>query len=383
LLAACAVCSAEVEDMFEIQARLQRGDFNLNVDIRAPSTGVLALFGRSGCGKTTLAHVVAGLLTPDSARVAIDDSVLEDTNAGARMRPESRRIGYVFQDARLFPHMNVARNLEYGQRRTATRNSERWDHVITLLGLEGLLQRRVHRLSGGERQRVALGRALLAQPRLLILDEPLSSLDAARRNEVLPYLERLRDELALPMIYVSHDYDEVLRLADHVVLLDAGQVVAQGELADMSVRPELRAIVGADAIGAVLAGEIASIAANGLAIVRIGNAQLTVTHANPRVGMRVRVQLLARDLILAMEPPRGLSVRNIIEGRIVSVTQDDNETDLVRVDIGGAEVLSRVTHASSSELGLSAGVRVWVLVKTVSMRGHTFARAAATNIANA
>jgi molybdate transport system ATP-binding protein len=365
--------------MFEINAQLQRGDFNLNVAIQAPSTGVLALFGRSGCGKTTLAHVVAGLLTPHAARVAIDDSILEDTQARVRMCPESRRIGYVFQDARLFPHMNVARNLEYGQRRTATPNAERWDHVIALLGLEGLLQRRVQRLSGGERQRVALGRALLAQPRLLILDEPLSSLDAARRNEVLPYLERLRDELALPMIYVSHDYDEVLRLADHVVLLDAGQVVAQGELADMSIRPELRAIVGADAVGAVLAGEIESLAANGLAIVRIGNARLTVAHANPRVGVRVRVQLLARDLILAMEPPRGLSVRNIIAGRIVSVTQDDNETDLVRVDIGGAEVLSRVTHASSSELGLSAGVRVWVLVKTVSMRGHTFARAVATN----
>jgi molybdate transport system ATP-binding protein len=362
--------------MFDIKAQLRRGDFQLSVDIHAPSTGVLAVFGRSGCGKSTLAHLVAGLLAPDSAHIAIDDAVLEDTHARVHVRPESRRIGYVFQDARLFPHMNVASNLEYGLRRTGTRNVQRWDHVIALLGLGDLLRRRVQQLSGGERQRVALGRALLTEPRLLILDEPLSSLDAARRNEVLPYLERLRDELALPMIYVSHDFDEVLRLADHVVLLEAGRVVAQGELGAMSVLPELRAIVGADAIGAVLAGEIESIAANGLAIVRIGNARLAVTHANARVGLRVRVQLLARDLILAMEPPRGLSVRNIIEGRIIGVTQDDRETDLVRVDIGGAEVLARVTRASSAELQLSAGVKVWVLVKTVSMRGHMFARAA-------
>jgi molybdate transport system ATP-binding protein len=344
------------------------------VEIRAPSSGVLALFGRSGSGKTTLAQVVCGLLKSDAARIVIDDSVLEDSRADIRVPAEQRRIGFVFQDARLFPHLSVAGNLHYGQRRTRlVKDMSRWDHVISLLGLQGLLERRVHLLSGGERQRVALGRALLAQPRVLIMDEPLASLDAARRNEVLPYLERLRDEFALPIIYVSHDFDEVLRLADHVVLLERGKVVAQGEVGRMSLEAQLRQIVGADAVGAVLNGEVESISSTGLAIVRIGNARLRVNKPMVRSGGRVRVQLLARDLILAIEPPRGLSVRNVIEGRVISLSPDDDETDLVRVDIGQAEVMARVTRAATQDLNLRPGLAIWVLVKAVSMRAHTFA----------
>jgi molybdate transport system ATP-binding protein len=359
--------------MLQIQTRIRRGEFTLDVNIQAPSSGVLALFGRSGSGKTTLVQALAGLLRSDHARIVIGDTVFEDTSTREFVAPERRQIGYVFQDARLFPHLGVAGNLQFGQRRAQLKPDSRlWDHVIALLGLEALLRRRVHQLSGGERQRVALGRALLMQPRMLIMDEPLASIDRARRNEVLPYLERLRDEFALPIVYVSHDFDEVLRLADHVVLLEQGRVIAQGDISTMSLDPHLRQIVGSDAIGAVLDGEVDSVSSDGLAIVRVGGARLSVNKPQVRAGSRVRVQLLARDLILAIEPPRGLSVRNVIEGRVIDLSHDDDDTDLVRVDIGQAEVMARVTHAATQDLTLRSGRQVWVLVKAVSVRGHTF-----------
>jgi molybdate transport system ATP-binding protein len=359
--------------MFQVQSRTRRGDFTLEVDIRAPSTGVLALFGRSGSGKTTLVQVIAGLIKPDESRVVIDDTVLEDTRVRHFVPPEQRRIGYVFQDARLFPHLSVAGNLQFGMRRSrATADASLWDQVIALLGLQTLLHRRVQQLSGGERQRVAIGRALLTQPRLLIMDEPLAAIDVARRNEVLPYLERLRDEFALPIIYVSHDFDEVMRLADHVVLLDEGRVAAQGDVGSMSLEPRLRQIVGADAVGAVLNGEVESVSSSGLATVRVGRARVSVNKPQAQAGMHVRVQLLARDLILAIEPPRGLSVRNVIEGRVLDLSHDDHETDLVRVDIGDAAVMARVTRAASEELHLAPGLPIWILVKAVSTRSHMF-----------
>jgi molybdate transport system ATP-binding protein len=247
------------------------------------------------------------------------------------------------------------------------------DIVAPMLGLEPLLSRRVHQLSGGERQRVALGRALLSQPQLLLLDEPLASLDAARREEVLPYLEKLRDELAIPMIYVSHQFEEVLRLATHVVLMDRGKVLSQGSLDDLSLHPELRAIVGPDAVGAVLHGTVESVdGGTGLATVRVGANSLRINLREARSGAAVRVQLLARDIILATSPPENLSVRSVMTGAVARVIADDADTDLVYVDIGGASVLARVTRAASISLHLRAGLPVWVLVKSVSVRGHAF-----------
>jgi molybdate transport system ATP-binding protein len=338
---------------------------------------VVALFGRSGCGKTTLANIVAGLLRADEAHIAIDGELLE--GAGRYLPAEQRRIGYVFQDARLFPHLDVMANLRYGEKRSRRFGSSRaasrmtLDMIATMLGLEPLLTRRVNQLSGGERQRVALGRALLSQPRLLLLDEPLASLDAARREEVLPYLEKLRDELAIPIIYVSHQFEEVLRLATHVVLMDRGKVLSQGSLDDLSLHPELRAIVGADAAGAVLRGAVEAVdGGTGLATVRIGNNSLKINLRTARVGAAVRVQLLARDIILATSRPENLSVRSTMTGTIARIVADDADTDLVFVDIGGASVLARVTRAASISLNLRAGLPVWVLVKSVSIRGHAF-----------
>src|SRR5512138_1883746 len=246
--------------MFSIRALKRRDGFTLDVTIEVSTSGVVGLFGRSGCGKSTLVNIVAGLLAADEAHVEIDGVVLEDSRSGTRLPAERRRVGYVFQDARLFPHLDALGNLRYAQRRAHSVEPRiSLDFVVHLLGLEMLLQRRVQKLSGGERQRVALGRALLSQPRLLLLDEPLASLDAARREEVLPYFEALRDRLSIPMVYVSHQFDEVLRLATHIVLLDAGKVIAQGSPSDISLRPELRAIVGPEAVGAVLDGTISAV----------------------------------------------------------------------------------------------------------------------------
>ncbi len=245
---------------------------------------------------------------------------------------------------------------------------------MALLGLETLLARRPAALSGGERQRVAIGRALLSQPRLLLLDEPLASLDAARRGELLPWLERLRDELALPMVYVSHQFDEVLRLAGNVVLLERGAVAGSGDVATLSRSAPLRAIVGSDALGSVLEGRVEAVdGASGLAHIRVGDGWLSVEADHLAPGQPVRVQLLARDLILATEPPRALSVRNSLEGRIRAIEPDGPRALLVETAVGGHVALVRVTDDARLALELAPGLRVWVLVKAVSLRGHVFA----------
>lgn len=360
--------------MLKVRTVARRDAFTLDVAIEMGSAGVLALFGRSGCGKTTLVNVIAGLIKADSSYIQIDGVVLEDSDSRVYVDAERRQIGYVFQDARLFPHLSIVENLSYGLRRAKMQPPRMtFSSVIALLGLEHLLDRRPHQLSGGERQRVALGRALLSQPRVLLLDEPLASLDAARREEVLPYLERLRDDLSIPMIYVSHQFDEVLRLATHVVLMAEGRSIAQGPLEVISLHPEMRAIVGADAIGAVIGGVIESAdEQTGLTAVRIGRNRLNVSLRGARPGAHVRIQLLARDLILATVRPEAVSVRNILEGTVARIVADDADTDLVHIDLGGAAVLSRVTRAASTALLLQEGMTVWVLVKSVSIRGHAF-----------
>jgi molybdate transport system ATP-binding protein len=358
--------------MLAVSIALRRGAFALDVAFQAPTPGIVALFGRSGAGKTSVVEILAGLLAPDRGDVRLDERVLIDTGAGYALAAERRRIGYVFQDARLFPHLSVQGNLRYGLKRApAEPHTISFDAVTELLGLAPLLARRPYTLSGGERQRVALGRALLSQPELLLLDEPLASLDASRRAEVLPYFEALRDRLSIPMVYVSHQFEEVLRLADHVVLMEAGRVVAAGGISEMSLRPELASIVGSDAVGAVLEGVISEAdAVRGLARLNFGSSTLLVASADARVGARARVQLFASDLILATHPAEGLSVRNSIAGVVRDIREDDHEGQLVRVDIGGASVLARITRDALESLALNVGSPVWVLVKAVSMRSH-------------
>ncbi len=358
--------------MLGVDITRRRGDFTLQAQFAAPAPAVVALFGPSGCGKTTIVDIVAGLLAPDRGRIEIDGEVLCDTDAGMSVPAHRRRVGYVFQDSRLFPHMSVRANLAYGHRRNrAADGGVGFEDVTGLLGLDALLSRRPHTLSGGERQRVALARALLSQPRLLLLDEPLASLDAARREEVLPYFESVRDHFAIPMIYVSHQFEEVVRVATHVVVLEEGRVTAQGALTDVALDPALRRLAGAEAVGAVVAGEVIEFdRGSGLLDVRLGDGRIRMPGPALAPGARVRAQLLARDVIVATRRPEGLSVRNALEGRVTQITADDEHTDLIEIDVGGVRLVSRVTCAATRELGLAPGARVWALVKAVSIRGH-------------
>jgi molybdate transport system ATP-binding protein len=360
--------------MLAVSARRRLESFTLAAAFSAPTPGVTALFGRSGSGKTTLVNIIAGLLEPDVGEVRLGDTVLTDTGSQRAVPAEERGIGYVFQDPRLFPHLTVAGNLRYGQKRAARRPQLiGFEEVVTLLGLGALLARRPHRLSGGERQRVALGRALLSQPRLLLLDEPLASLDAARREEVLPYLVALRDRLSVPMVYVSHQFEEVLRLATWMVLLESGKVLAEGPVDEISLRPELRRIVGPELVGSVLEGLVTRVDAGGGTVdLAIGTGTLKVSLGDVPPGTRVRLQLLARDIILATQPVQGLSVRNALAGTVREICSDDQQGVLVRVDVGGAIVLARITESARQALALQPGDAVWALVKAVSARGHAF-----------
>lgn len=360
--------------MLRVQLRKRRGDFTLDVDFSAPTPGITALFGRSGCGKSTVISLIAGLLKPDQARIQLGDDLLVDTQRHLEVDARHRRIGVVFQDSRLFPHLSVLDNLQYGARRLprGVATPIRFDDVIGMLGLGSLTARRPHQLSGGEQQRVALGRALLAQPRLLLLDEPLASLDQARREEVLPYFEKLRDALSIPIVYVSHQYDEVLRLATRVVLLGSGRLLADADLATVSRHPALRELVGPDAVGAIMTGIVEGTDEAGLSRIRIGDASFIVDEPAP-TGQRIQIQVLARDVIVATARPLGLSVRNVVAARVVSVKPDVGRAVMVELDIGRtATLLARITARASQELGLAADKKVWALIKAVSLRGHLF-----------
>ena len=348
--------------------------FRLDATLTAPTPGVIALFGRSGSGKSTLTNVISGLLTPDVGTVTLDGERLTDMRQGIVVPVERRRIGYVFQDARLFPHLSVAGNLRYGERRRrAASTVSGFDEVVALLGLTPLLQKKPRQLSGGERQRVSLGRALLSQPRLLLLDEPLASLDVARREEVLLYLVALRDRLSIPMVYVSHQFEEVLRLATHLVLLEGGRVLAEGPVDEMSLYPALQDIIGPDLGGAVVEGLVTRVnTETGSAELALGTGTLQVSLRDAPVGARVRLQLLARDVILATQPVQGLSVRNALASTVIAIADDGFGAALVRVDVGGAIVLARITQDALRALHLRPGDAVWTLIKAVSTRGHAF-----------
>ncbi len=367
--------------MLRVELSKRRGSFRLEAGFTLPRAGVLALFGPSGCGKSTLIQCIAGLEDPDGGQIELDGECFFDAVARSSVPAEKRGIGYVFQDARLFPHLSVAGNLGYGASRSRRKPFVGFDEVVDLLNLRSLLARRPGRLSGGERQRVAIGRALLSQPRLLLLDEPLASLDAARREEVLPYLERLRDRLALRMVYVSHQFDEVLRLATDLVLMRDGSVIAQGDIATVSRGPALRSLISADMVGAVLeARPLGPDERSGLMRLQVGNGELQVPADGLEPGRTVRVQLLARDIIIATEPVAHLSVRNSLAGVIDEVSREDAGADLLSIDIGGGELLlARITPAATAALGLQAGRRVWALIKAGAIRGHSFAAPAAAH----
>jgi len=355
--------------MIAVTVRKQLGAFLLDAAFTAPARGITALFGRSGAGKTTIINLVAGILAPDAGRIALDDHVFYDEGARIALPPEKRRVGFVFQDSRLFPHLNVEANLRYGLRRAPAADSPvAFDAVVDALGVRHLLTRRPQTLSGGERQRVALGRAWLAQPRLLLMDEPLASLDAPRKAEILSYIERLRDEFRLPMIYVSHSLDEVVRLADHLLVVADGRIAASGPLAEVVSRLDLQPLLGRFEAGAVIDCTVAAHDDHYLlTTLHFDHGQLRVPLVDRPVGARVRVRLRARDISIAVSEPRDLSISNRLAGTITAFAVRDGVFVDVTINVGQTTIRALVSRESRDRLGLAVGQRVWALVKTVAL----------------
>lgn len=350
-----------------IRLRHRFPSFEIDVAFETPSPGVTVLFGPSGAGKSTVIAAAAGLLRPDECRVVVDGKVLSNTASGIWLAPEQRRVGLVFQDARLFPHMSVATNLRFGLRR-APPGRVTFDEVIALLGIEALLHRRPHNLSGGERQRVAIGRALLAQPHLLLMDEPLASLDAARKAEIMPYLLRLKTALSLPVLYVTHALDEVARLADSIVLIDAGRLVASGSAAEISARADLP-LARRDDTGALLPCRIASHDADrALTLLEGGGAAFWVPLLEAPQGSLCRIRIPAREVILAGKPPDAISLHNIVAGTVRQIIADPTRRSvLVEVALPDGALLSRVTPDAIARLALSPGTPVLALIKSTAI----------------
>lgn len=342
----------------------------LDLAFDAPSHGICALFGPSGSGKSSILLMIAGLLQPDTARIALDDFLLADSATGMWLQPEQRHIGLVFQDARLFPHMSVETNLRYGLRRSHAPRLG-FDAVVELLALGPLLARRPHTLSGGQRQLVAIGRALLAQPRLLLMDEPLASLDAGRKAEILPYLARLPAALGLPVLYVTHAWDEVAQLADTLVLLAAGRVVASGPLAEIASRADTPLAQRSDA-GAVLNCRVdGHDPGRALTWLACGGAKLLVPTLAQPSGAAVRVRIPAREVILAhaaADLAGVISLHNILPGTVRAISADPvRNAAMVEIDVGGTTLLARVTPDAVVRLQLGIAAPVLALIKSVSI----------------
>lgn len=361
-----------------IEARfvLSHPGFTLDVDLALPSHGVSALFGPSGCGKTSLLRCLAGLTRAPQGRLVVDGEVWQDA---ATFVPVHRRpIGYVFQEASLFAHLTVRRNLAYGQSRVpAAQRRVATDRAVDLLGIGHLMERQPASLSGGERQRVAIARALLTSPRLLLMDEPLAALDLARKQEILPYLERLQRELDMPVVYVSHAPDEVARLAHHLVVMQGGRALASGPLTETLARLDLPIRLGEDA-GVVLPGTVAERDGRwGLARVAFGGGSLWVRDGGQPIGAAVRVRILARDVSLSLAPPRDSSILNSLPVS-VGESADDAHPALVLMRLhagpagpagGASPLLARLTRRSADALGLRPGMPAWAQVKAVALIG--------------
>jgi molybdate transport system ATP-binding protein len=352
----------------EVEFRHAFPGIALDIAFALEKPGVTALFGASGAGKTTIVNIIAGTFRPREGRVAINGRTVLDTAKGIAVPASRRRTGYVFQDARLFPHLSVEDNLLFGWRRAAHKaGTTEIDHVIELLGLRPMLLRRPRQLSGGEKGRVALGRALLSSPDILLLDEPLAALDAERKAEVLPYLERLRDEAKLPMLYVSHALDEVARLADSVVLLRDGKVAAQGPVFDVLTALDLPALAGSSPVGAVISATVASHSDDGLTALAFDGGTLFVPRLERAVGARLRLRVRAEEIMLALEEPRAISANNVLPARVVGLGVGRDSHADVQLQCGATRFVARITRASCLRLGLETGKPVFAIVKSVTV----------------
>lgn len=353
--------------MIKIDVRKKLNDLQLNASFQSDHAKVTALFGRSGCGKTTLINLIAGLVRPDEGIIQVNDQTLFDSQNRINLAPEKRRIGYVFQDGRLFPHMSVRNNLLYGAR-SDVQSITGLNDVVRLLDIEPLLDRKPARLSGGEKQRVAIGRALLSNPRLLLMDEPLAALDSDRKAEIMPFIERLRDELGIPIIYVSHAMEEIIRLADTMVIMNEGQVAAIGSVEALSTDLDLQPLTGRYEAGSVLSAKITdhddSLHLSQLEIP--GGSVLTVPLLHRPVGTSLRIRIKARDIILSLDQPTRISTLNRLQGTITEIRKGKGPHADVMIDIG-QPLWARITQKSVNDLGLMPGIEIHALVKSVAI----------------
>ncbi len=354
---------------FEARYRLERRDFTLDVDLRLPSSGVTGLFGASGSGKTTLLRCLAGLEPAAVGRFAVNGLVVDDTDAGARLPPAERGIGVVFQEPRLFAHLNVERNIRYGEKRRRREAFVGFDEIVDLLGIDKLLARKASALSGGEAQRVAIARALMSAPRLLLMDEPLASLDQRRREEILPFLEDLHARLPIPMVYVSHQLDEILRLADALVVVEGGSLLASGSLS------ELLADAGQVGLGSANAGVVLEGVTHapgdeyGMTPVATPAGVLWVTG---RYAAETPLRLIVRanDVSVSIEPLAASSIQNSLVARIVRLDEEAGATLLLVLDVDGQNLIARITRRAAANLGLVPGRTVYAHIKSAAVRRH-------------
>ncbi len=351
--------------------RLDHPGFTLDVDLQMPGRGVTALFGPSGSGKTSCLRCIAGLESAATGLLVVNDECWQDSSRRIFMPPHKRAIGYVFQDANLFAHLSVKGNLEFGMKRIdAQLLRVAWDQAIELLGIEHLLQRMPDRLSGGERQRVGIARALLTSPNLLLMDEPLAALDQKRKQEILPYLERMHDELDIPLLYVSHAPDEVARLADYLVLLEEGQVVAQGGLHETLTRLDLPTALSEDAGVVVESVVVEHDPAYHLTRLTFAGGEVLVAQRPEALGHRLRFRVHARDVSLTLERAEGTSISNLLPVRVEEIATADTPAHvLVRLSAQTTPLLARITRRSADQLGVAVGKQLWARIKTVALLG--------------
>lgn len=354
-----------------VAVELEQGAFHLDAAFTC-GEGITALFGQSGAGKTTLVNAIAGLVRPRMGRITLDGETLFDAGQGIHVPARKRRFGYVFQEGRLFPHLTVRQNLTFSRMfQPVKQSAAELDHIVELLGLRELLERRPGDLSGGEKQRVALGRALLAGPRVLLMDEPLASLDAHRRDEILRYIELLRDEVRIPIIYVSHSVEEVVRLADTVVLISSGRVAAVGGVEQVMGRPDLRPAAGVFEGGAVIDARVVEQDMQyDLATLAFDGGTLAVTNLDALVGEHVRVRVRARDVSIALDPPSRISIQNVLHGKISAIGVERGGIVDVSISVGTVMLRSRITKRAAQRLALAPGLEVYALIKAVSLDRH-------------
>ncbi|WIO73726.1 molybdenum ABC transporter ATP-binding protein [Porticoccaceae bacterium LTM1] len=346
--------------------KIVRESFSLDVDFEAPAKGVTAILGASGCGKTTLLRAIAGLEYDPDGYCLIGDLAWQQ--AKQSLPTHQRELGYVFQEASLFSHLSVEGNLKYGFRRIADQQRRvAFDEAVSLLGLEKLLSRRPDNLSGGERQRVAIARALLTSPRLLLMDEPLTGLDSRSKAEILPYLEKLHRKLEIPVLYVSHSQDEVARLADHLVLMEQGRVIASGPVAEMLARTDLP-LAQQDDAETIIETTVSDLDDHyHLIHLQFAGGLFTVPGSGLSVGQPVRVRVMARDVSLSLQPPVDSSILNCLAAEVIDLTPVSAAQVVIRLNAGGVEMLARITRKSAEQLNIQPGSNLYALVKSIAL----------------